>query len=58
MLLFRDIIRDEEQATVCEMEVYGDPRKPQKRGEFPRLKAESFARTGGPGRIRPSRGYM
>jgi hypothetical protein len=58
MLLFRDIIRDEEQAQVCEREVYGNPMIAGKVGEFRRLKSESLRRTGGPGRLRPSRGYM
>ncbi len=58
MLLFRDIIRDEAQAQICEREVYGSPMMPTKRGEFQKLKAESLRRTGGPGRLRPSRGYF
>lgn len=58
MLLFRDIIRDEGQAVVCQKEVYGDPMQPGKIGEFARLKKESARRTGGPGKLRPSRGYM
>lgn len=58
MLLFRDIIRDEAQALVCEKEVYGDPMMPTKRGELGRLKAESLQRSGGPGKIRASRGYF
>ena len=58
MLLFRDIIRDAEQAGSCEREVYGDPGNALKLGELQRLKRESARRAGGPGRIRPSRGYF
>lgn len=58
MLLFRDIIRDEGQATVFQKEVYGDPMFPMKQGEFSRLKAESMRRAGGPGKLRPSRNYF
>jgi hypothetical protein len=58
MLLFRDIIRDESQATVCQRAVYGDPTQPRLVGEFAKLKAESLRRAGGSGKLRPSRGYM
>lgn len=58
MLLFRDIIRDQAQTAVFEKEVFGDPMQPGKVGELGRLKKESFRRTGGPGRMRASRGYM
>lgn len=58
MLLFRDIIRDEGQAIVCQKEVYGDPMSVRKAGEFAKLKAESLRRAGGAGKLRPSRGFM
>lgn len=59
MILFRDIIRDEENARVYEREVYGDPANPLKISEFAKLKKESAERAGGSGRrIRPSRGYF
>jgi hypothetical protein len=58
MLLFRDIIRDADQAAFFEREIHGDASQPYKLGEYPRLKAESFRRTGGPGRLRASRGYL
>jgi len=58
MLLFRDIIRDEGQAQICERAVFGDPNRPGLPGELGRLKAESTRRSGGPGKLRASRGYM
>lgn len=58
MLLYRDIIRDEPQASICERQVYGDPSNPLVPGEFSKLKAEGLRRSGGPGKLRPSRGYM
>lgn len=58
MLLFRDIIRDEQQAQICEREVYGNPMLPTKVGELQKLKRESARRAGGPGKLRPSRGYF
>lgn len=58
MLLFRDINRDEAQAMICQNEVYGNPMNPLKQGEFQKLKAEGMRRAGGPGKLRPSRGYM
>lgn len=58
MLLFRDIIRDEDQAMICEREAFGNPMNPLRQGESQKLKAESMRRSGGPGKLRPSRGYM
>lgn len=59
MLLFRDIIRDEPQATTFERQVFGDPARPGLPGELGRLKAETTRRGGGSGgKLRASRGYM
>jgi hypothetical protein len=54
-LLFVDIIRDPGQAQAMALEIHGVPGV---RGELGRLKAETVRRSGGSGRIRPSRGYF
>ncbi len=54
-LLFTDIIRDQGQAMAMLSEIQGAPGM---RGELGRLRAESLRRAGGPGRLRPSRGYF
>jgi hypothetical protein len=48
-LLFLNITRDADQAALMEREALK---------QLSVLKAETMRRTGGPGRIRPSRGYM
>lgn len=54
-LLFVDIIRDQAQAQAMALEIHG---MPGIRGELGRLRAETLRRSGGSGRLRPSRGYL
>ena len=54
-LLFTDIIRDQSQAMAMAQEIHGVPGI---RGELGRIRAESLRRSGGAGKLRPSRGYF
>ena len=56
-LLFLEINRDAEQAALMEKEIYGDPATGRE-GALKQLRGETMRRAGGPGRIRPSRGYV
>lgn len=56
-LLFREIIRDNDQAAAMELEIMGDPRT-GRQGALTMLRRESMRRAGGVGTIRGSRGYM
>ena len=56
-LLFKNIIRDADQAQSMELEVFGDMRT-GRQGALAMLRRESTRRAGGPGKLRPSRGYM
>ncbi len=55
--LFIDLTRDSDQATRMEMEVYGNPGL-GRQGALAELRRETMRRAGGPGKLRPSRGYM
>lgn len=54
--LFTDLTRDEGQANKMAEQIYGIPNIRQ--GELGRLRRETMRRAGGPGKLRPSRGYM
>lgn len=54
-LLFINIIRDPDQASMMDREIQGAP---PRQGILPMLRRETMRRTGGSGRIRPSRGYF
>ena len=56
-LLFVNIIRDAAQAQAMELEIMGNPAT-GRRGVLRMLESETMRRTGGPGRIRASRGWM
>jgi len=56
-LLFRNINRDEPQAQLQELEIYGDPRT-GRQGQLGLLRRETSRRQGGPGRLRASSGYL
>lgn len=56
-LLFKNIIRDSEQAAQMELEIFGDPRT-GRQGALTQLRRETTRRAGGAGKIRPSRGYF
>ncbi len=56
-LLFLNITRDADQAMAMEREILGDPMR-GKIGQLAILKAETMRRSGGPGRLRASRGYF
>lgn len=56
-LLFKNIIRDADQAAAMELEIFGDPRT-GRQGALAQLRRESMRKAGGTGRIRPSRGYL
>lgn len=54
-LLFTHIIRDSDQAAIMEQEITG---RGTRRGVLQSLQRETMRRTGGPGRLRPSRGHF
>lgn len=56
-LLFRDITRDQDQVAAMELELMGNPAT-GRQGALAMIRRESTRRAGGPGRIRPSRGYL
>lgn len=56
-LLFLHIIRDPQQAQLMEIEING-AETGNRRGVLSSLQRETMRRTGGPGRIRPARGYL
>lgn len=56
-LLFRNIARDNDQAQIMELELYGQPQL-GRQGYLAQLRRETQRRAGGPGKLRPSRGYM
>lgn len=56
-LLFREITRDPDQVAAMELELMGDPRT-GRQGALGMLRRETMRRAGGPGKLRPSRGYM
>jgi hypothetical protein len=56
-LLFKNIIRDQQQAAEMEIELFGNPQT-GRQGALTQLRRESMRRAGGTGRIRPSQGFM
>lgn len=56
-LLFTNITRDAEQASMMELEIFGNPQT-GRQGALAQLRRESMRRAGGTGRIRPSRSYV